>query len=423
MKESTPAVTSATPASSSASSPGVTGVAPVPAIVAQVTPSVDGATPPPVKLSRSQKSAANVASSSRLAAQPVLSSQTMTDITQPSIALSPGVADLSPADRAKLFMGKQLETATTEEKKEETEDSTDAETEVTAETETETETEQSEETETETETETQSRLTGITKELKDKGVSPKLIKRFEDLAKQNSERGELLKRQDTKPLLVEAPTQSNPLANVVDEVKIDETVKAMQADARTALRKLQRMDGVGGTWDEGGENERELTAADVDAWITYFEDLRDNAATVGQERKLYLKTYAEAAEAIGKPASELISPKVETRESKMIRKVPELMRDPEYLRFLADAQVGREMREKKASGVQTITIDPKAKKAESGTVTTKATTSTATATAAKTTPKVVSPNADMSMADLRAKAASGNAEAQREIRRRFMQPA
>jgi len=420
MTTSSKAVTSATPAGSSVSSSGASEASPIPAVVAQVSP-VGAVASAPAKLSRSQKTAANIASSSsRLAAQPQAPVPSMTEITQPDIELSPGVANMSAADVAKAFMGKQLETASEEENNTETEATSETEEEVTAETETETNEEESSETETETEVENDSPVTGITKELQAKGVSPKLIKRFEDLAKQNSERGELLKRQENKPLVVLSPTQSSPLANVVNEADIDAAVKTTVADARIALRKLQRMDGVGGTWDEGGANERELTPEDVDAWINHFEDLRDNAHTIGQERKLYLKTYAETAEALGKPASELVSPKVETRESKLIRQIPELMRDPEYLRILADAQVGRELREKKANGIRTVEIEPKAK--PKAAVSAKAA-PTASTPAVRTSAPVRSPDAGLTLDELRTKAGNGDKAAQAELTRRFLQPA
>jgi hypothetical protein len=117
----------------------------------------------------------------------------------------------------------------------------------------------------------------------------------------------------------------------------------------------------------------------------------------------------------------LISPKVETRESKMIRQIPELMRDPEYLRFLADAQVGREMREKKAAGVKTIEIDPsKAKKAESASVAAPAKAPTAAAPAAKTTAQVRSPEAGFSYKELQLAAEKGSASAKAELRRLFL---
>lgn len=415
MSENPKAVISAGPAASSAPS---SGDAQVVAVVAAAPVQA----PAPVKLSRSQKTAANIAASmSKLSVQPASSSQlTAEQIAPSSLELSPEAAKHSESDIAKLFLGKPLETAPAEEQKEETEEN--PENEVTTETETETETEEGETSETETETETEveslSRVAGITKELQAKGVSPKLIKRFEELAKQNSERGELLKRQDTKPILVAAPTDSHPLSNVVNEHEIDAAVKATQAEARTALRKLQRMDGVGGIWDEGGENERELTAKDVDAWITHYERVLDEAPTIGNERKLYLKTYAETAKTLGKPAAELLNPKEETRESKIIRAIPELMRDPEYLRFLADAQVGRELREKKAKGVQTVEIDPTAKP-KSGSVAAKAAHATTPATA-KAAAQVRSPEAGLSMDELRSLAEKGNQKAIAEISRRFM---
>ncbi len=422
MNTSQQTVTPASPVAGPAPQSGATEVAPVPAIVVQAPPAKAAASAP-VKHSRSSKAAAPVAApKTALSVQPKASSQIVPGkIVQAGIELSPEVANMSAADRMNAFLGKKVEAPADKEQKEETESTTetveDEETEtVTAED----ETEKSEETTEETEEVKDSPVAGIAKELTEKGVSPKLVKRITDLAKQNSERGEQLKRHEAKPFVVLSPGPSNPLSNVTDEAKIDEAVKATQTECRLALRKLSKMEG-GGVWDEGGTNERELSADEVDAWTLHFEDLRDNAPMVGQERKAYLKSYAEVVQSLDKSASELVSPKVETRESKMVRLVPEIMRDPEYLRFLADAQAGREIREKKAKGITTIEINPKAK-AKDGTVPVKASTST-TQTAKPAAQVVPTGFAAMSLDELRTKASEGNSAAKSEMARRFMTPA
>jgi len=209
------------------------------------------------------------------------------------------------------------------------------------------------------------------------------------------------------------------LPDAATEADVDAAVTSAKADARSKLRWLNRhIDG--GVWAEGTENETTFDARQVDKLIEHYETISDQADKTGEARKQYLRDYAATVGTLEIPAADLINPKVPTRESKLIRAVPEIMKTPDYLQVLADAQAYRAIREKKAAGVQFVEIDPKKGKhtmesAGKGEVKPKPASPSSNAR-----PVAQGAEAQLTLDQLRERAASGSQSAQAEIARRFM---
>lgn len=379
-------------------------------------------------MSRTQKTAAakaaTVARSSPAAPRPVIVPE---GEINPGITLSPEAAAMSPDDVVAAFMGKPV-TAAVESKEGETEaqaeqSTTEGETEQ-AETETETqpEAEQSAEAETETETEAggASPLAGIEKVLRKQSVPDGIIKRTLEIFQQKAELAEKIKQLETKPALVLAPSATDPLSHAATEADVEAAVTSAKSDARSKLRWLNRhIDG--GVWAEGTEAEAVFDARQVDKLIEHYEAITDTADKAGEARKQHLRDYAATVEKLGIPANDILNPKVPTRESKLVRDVPEIMKRPDYLRVLADAKAWREIREKKEKGIQFVEIDPKKGKTTTesnggkGDVKPKT-----TSTSSNARPVAQTAEAALTLDQLRSAAANGNQSAQAEIARRFM---
>lgn len=387
-------------------------------------------------MSRSQKTAAAKAAaagrapSSPAAPRPVIVPE---GEINPGIALSPAAATLKPDDVVAAFLGKPVaaEVASTEGETTAQEEETPAETGETQAGETETETQAEDEGETPPEAETEtgtehgtaSPLAGIEKALKAKAVPEGIIKRTLEVFQQKTELAERVKQLEGRPATVLSPSATDPLSHAATEADVEAAVTSAKADARSKLRWLNRhIDG--GVWAQGTEAEQEFSAAQVDGLIEHYEAISDNADKTGEARKQYLRDYAATVEKLEIPATDLVNPKVPTRESKLIRAVPEIMKTPDYLQVLADAKAWRDIREKKAAGVQFVEIDPK--KSKTGAAAT-------TAGKGEVKPKPVtssnarqpaapSAEAALTLSQLREKAASGSQSAQAEIARRFMAP-
>lgn len=412
-------------------------------VIVQASPAANAAGEAAPKLSRSQRTAAAKAATAErtLARQPQPASRPLTPgtIVAPGLELSPVAASMSPGEVMASFLGKPVEQAPEEATKEETETTVEDTASTAADTSTETETEtdaEAEQADAETETETSVELTGtpvdgIVKAMAKFPELKGLSKRVTEVFQQNAERGERLKQLEAQAPVVLSPTPDHPFSHLKQADEVDTAVQTTVADARSKLRWLNRhLDG--GTWDEGTDNPVDMDANAVENAIRYYEQVTDQAGKWGDQRKQFLTRQAEIASALEMPVSELISPKVATRESQLIREVPSLLNHPEYLQILADAQAGRTAREEKARGVKTVKVDPdKAKTSTSSTpsksgrsVAASTSTSSTAASAAKgATIPVRSPNADIPLDQLRELANAGNQAAQTELARRFLRAA
>ncbi len=241
------------------------------------------------------------------------------------------------------------EAKTEEETTEETDESTE-------ETETESEEETTEETEESTEEpESKSDLDkGLENALKDK---PGLHKRVKQLFGQNKAlksevttlKAQLQSSGETPPVVLQA-SGSDPLASVTAEAQLVDAEESAQwwLDWCEANRQ-------GGTLNEGTDKEVTLDSKQVTDQLQAARRLLKAVPA----RRDYLKKYAETAKAVGAVVKELTDPKADSREAKLLRKAPELMREPEYLQVLADAKAGREQREKQAKGITFVEVNPK----------------------------------------------------------------
>lgn len=247
-----------------------------------------------------------------------------------------------------------------------------------------------------------------------------LLKRTQAVLKQNSDRAKELatvkaevEALRAKPAEVLPPTEESPLAHATTEAAVDAEVKALVTEARNRIRWLER-NPDGGVWNEGKPNEQTLTAEDVAACLNHYEDLRDNAPKLAEARKAELAEYAASLKTLGVPPEELVKPAVPTRESKFAARVPEIRRDPAWLQFLADAQAGREAREEAARGVQVVKLDPAKAKPKTEPQGSKTSDNQPQRVAAP------SPTQTTDLETLRAKAANGDESARQALRRAFV---
>ncbi len=295
--------------------------------------------------------------------------------TTSDVSLTPGLEQLDDAQIAAAFMGDEIVveeagdkkakvevTETEEETETETTEESDATETTEAETETETETtETTEETE-QPEGEGSDLEKGLLNALKDK---PGLHKRVKGLFVQNKELKAQLEAATTQPVVITPPAVAGQMfAGARNEAEIEAQAQAVVNDARSKLRWLNRhLDG--GTFGDG-EHAQELTAAQVEQYIEHYENLVTSVDAAKAARKTYLQNYAQTVKPLAAEAQELVNPKTPHRESQLIRTVPELTRDPTYLQILADAKAGRELREKKAQGIQVVEVKPGQKPAANG---------------------------------------------------------
>ena len=332
------------------------------------------------------------------------------------LELSPGLAELSPAERRAAFMAATAGPKAETQKEEPTEEqeALDPEVETDPETDKDEAADPNAAKEPEGETSEDDLVSGLAKHAEKNPELKALLKRTDKVLKQNSERGKQLQAleaelaaQRSKPAAVLAPSADHPLAHTVTEEQVDAEVKAITTDARNRIRWLERHLDTGGTWGEG-EHAQELTPKEVQNALNYYEDRRDGVAALATQRKAELAEYAATLKTLEVPAEDLVKPVVPTRESQLFAKVPELMRDPKYLLFLADAKAGRELREEKARGVKTVKVDPGKVKPK-----------------AEETPQVdaqrAAPSTPTDLGQLRSQAASGNSEARAAMRRAFVQ--
>lgn len=254
-------------------------------------------------------------------------------------------------------------------------------------------------------------LDGLSKELQKLGAHPKLISRVLEMYKGAATAKAQLQQLEQRPATVLAASAADPLAQLTTATAVDENISHMQQDARGKLRWLNRH-AEGGIWAEGTEQEKYLSPEQVDKLITYYENIRDEAPRMGEGRKAYLAQYAESHKSLTTSAADLVNPSTPTRESQLIRSIPELMRSPDYLLLLEDLQAGRSLREQRAAGKRVVYLDTKAP----------ATTPKQQQQAAPTTsssrpaaPPVRSSTAGPSLAELRARAAKGDSDASDEL--------
>jgi len=361
------------------------------------------------------------------AVAPATAARPVTVKSEPSKPLeySPGVAELSPAERRKAFMAapaaipaeKSDNGEPTEEQAEDLEIGELGSKEAAVQnTEEQADPNAADASKGEPEDEL---VSGLAKHAEKHPELKAILKRTQTVLKQNSERGkeiEALKAEvethRAKPAAVLAPSADSPLAHVVTPEQVDAEVKAITNEARNRIRWLERHL-EGGTWNEGTEHAQELTAAQVESALNHYEDMRDGAAALGTQRKAELAEYAATLKTLNVPAEDLVKPAVPTRESKLFAKVPELMRDPTYLQILADAKAGREAREEAARGVRTVKVDPgKVKPVAKAS-------SNEGSEGDGNTPRVVTPSTT-DLAQLRSQAAAGDADARAAIRRAFV---
>ncbi len=193
-----------------------------------------------------------------------------------------------------------------------------------------------------------------------------LLKENPQLKRDNQTLREQLEALGKAPNTVLSPSANNPLSTAKTEEEVDSQAAQMLADTKAKLRWLNRHPD-GGTWSPGTDQEREMSADEVDAAIEHYESYSASLEKAKTDRKAWLKTYGETAKVLGaESVSELTQPKVATRESELIKKVPELMRDPEFLQVLADARAGRELRDKKGKGIKFVEVKPPVKKGKEG---------------------------------------------------------
>jgi hypothetical protein len=249
-------------------------------------------------------------------------------------------------------------------------------------------------------------LQGIVKAMQDKGLG-KLAKRVTSVLAENGTLKAQLAQAAQKPIVqLAAPVVSEEqlLATAFTDDEVDAQAQMLQREGRKAMRWLTR-NPEGGVWLEGQEGEMHLDAQAVERATEYWENALDGLSTAAQGRKTYLAKYAATVQELGVAPEEIVNPKVATRESKLIRAVPELTRSPDYLSLLADAAAGRELREKKAAGQVAIYVD--AAKAKS------------TRTAAQKSQAVAADKSRATAAQAsapRAKASAGNATTLESLR-------
>lgn len=270
---------------------------------------------------------------------------------------------------------------------------------------------------------------GLDNALKD---HPGLRKRVKSLMaehpKLKREIAELKTQLETKvaepEMVLPEAAAGNPLAVATTEAKLEAMATEIQVDARTKLRWLNR-NTEGGVWKQG-DKEVTLTAEQVEEAIEHYERTLEGLEGHKSARKAWLKTYGETVKEIGADqVTDLLKPKVATRESVVLAKVPELMREADFIRLLADAKAGREMREKKAGGVTFVEVkaggkkeeDPKGKGKEGG--------GSTPAGTGKPAPKQEQPRkvealTQDALAKLRTDAAAGKQEAKDKLLEQFL---
>lgn len=269
--------------------------------------------------------------------------------------------------------------------------------------------------------------------LKDK---PKLHKRVKQLMADNPrlkrEVEALTKKVEAmsqQPEVVAAPNAFNPLAKARTEAEVDTLASEVTTSAKAKLRWLNKHPD-GGVWQEGTDNALEMSAAQVEAAIEHYEDVMSKIDTAKSDRKAWLKTYGETAKALGADkVTALVKPTVATRESEVFAKVPELMRDPQFLQLLADAQAGRETREKMAKGIKFVEVKAGKAKPEGEQKPGKGGSTAAAAGASKPTPQQrqqqqkqpeKTPLTKTGLDKLREDAAAGVRSAQDELMKQFL---
>lgn len=343
------------------------------------------------------------------------------------LELSPGVAELSPAERRAAFMAAPVEAKEGEPKEEPNKEPEQPAAEQPAESEPEAKAAEGDETpepEAKAEDPEEELVSGLAKLAEKDPALKGILKRTQKALKQNSERAkevETLKADleaaKAKPPVLLAPTQDNPLSHLHTEEQVDAEVRAIVGDARNRIRWLERHLDEGGVWNEGTPNAQEMSPEQVAAALNHYEDIRDGiAADMGKARKAEMAEYAATLKTLNVPAEDLVKPAVPTRESKFFARVPEMQRDPTFLQFLADAKAGREAREDKARGVKTVKVEPgKVKpKAETGKVPSKG-------EEGDGNPQRGEEQATSTdLAALRAQAAAGSQEARAALRRAFV---
>lgn len=191
-----------------------------------------------------------------------------------------------------------------------------------------------------------------------------LLKENPKLKRENKSLTERLEAMSQQPEVVMSADKGNPLARARTDAEVDEMATNLKTGAQSKLRWLNKHS-EGGVWQEGTENEVTMTAEQVEESIEHYEGVMESLDTAKTGRKAWLKTYGETTKTLGaESVTELVKPKVTTRESELFKQVPELMRDPAFLQVLSDAKAGRELREKRGKGIKIVEVKPPAKKGQ-----------------------------------------------------------
>jgi hypothetical protein len=323
------------------------------------------------------------------------------------LEFSPGVAELTPADRRAAFLAASKKPA--EEPKEEPEEKK-----------AQAEPDKKEDEEAPVpadkggkgEDSDEDLVSGLAKHAEKHPELKGLLTRTQKVMRQNSERKaelETLKGENeslkTRPVTVLKPEPEAPLSHLITPEAVEASVTSMVKEANDALKWLVKHEDQGGVWDEGGPNEQTLTPKQVAAAVAYYESIRDGGARKqGDDRKAYLDEYSTTVKALEDvKAEELEDPK--SPEGAFLKRVPEMRRDPKFMRMLADAKAGRELREEKAKGITRVKVEPTKAKAE---------------TPKKTSDTPQGPPALPDVATLRDEAAKGSVEARQSLRSAFV---
>jgi hypothetical protein len=282
-----------------------------------------------------------------------------------------------------------------------------------------TETEPTEEAKVEETSEEEELVSGLAKHAEKSPELKALLKRTQKVLKQNSERKaeiESIKAQleakRAEPSAVLAPSADHPFIHLTTEAQVDAAYEDIVSDARKRARWLDKHLEDETPWNEGTEYEQPMTPAQKAAALDYYEKVKDGLANDwAKTRKEELATYAATLKELDVAPEDLVKPAVPTRESKLFSRVPELMRDPTYLQFLADAKAGREAREERSRGVKVVKVEPSKLKARPEKESEVSTPSG----------KTSAPTPITDMDALRARSAAGDQDARQRLRSAFVQ--
>jgi hypothetical protein len=263
---------------------------------------------------------------------------------------------------------------------------------------------------------------GLDKALKNQ---PGLRKRIKGLMAENprlkrelAEAKTQLEKRGAEPEIVTATSASNPFAAARSDAEVDRLADEMVNDAEDKLDWLDNHR-EGGTYGKG-ENAVEMDADDVANARAHYRKVLRGVEAAKTARKDWLKSFAETRSKLNGVAAELLSKDSDLPEAKLLRAVPEIMRNADFLQTLADAKAGREQREKAAKGIKFVevkagkVIKPQGKSAETDPKGGKP------ATGKKVEPGERKPLTQAALDKLRADADAGDKRAQQKLDQLFL---